>query len=128
MNNTQQLPVYQDPMNVPSSFTGTCRIVQTEVERARNKEIDSTCHYVKGKLHKIDAPARIYDDGSEVWYEKGKLHRVTGPAYINSFVRAGKTHNVRSYYIEGTQQNAESFWRHYLVQLAKLDHILRVLA
>ena len=37
-----------------------------------------------GKLHSYgDAPAIVYDDGSELWYKEGKVHRENDlPAYI----------------------------------------------
>ena len=37
-----------------------------------------------GKLHSYgDAPAIVYDDGSELWYKEGKKHRENDlPAYI----------------------------------------------
>ena len=32
------------------------------------------------QLHKIDAPARVWSNGSREWYAYGKLHRLDGPA------------------------------------------------
>lgn len=38
-------------------------------------------HYVDGKLHRIDGPAIIYDNGTIKWYQNGKRHREDGPAF-----------------------------------------------
>lgn len=37
----------------------------------------------KGKLHKDDGPAVIYDTGYQAWYQEGLLHREDGPAVIH---------------------------------------------
>ena len=34
----------------------------------------------KGRLHRVDGPARIYNNGTKQWYYKDKLHRKDGPA------------------------------------------------
>ena len=31
-------------------------------------------------LHRVDGPAKEWDDGSSVWYRNGFHHRVDGPA------------------------------------------------
>lgn len=33
-----------------------------------------------GKIHRDDAPAKIFRDGTGHWYKNGKLHRLDGPA------------------------------------------------
>ncbi len=43
--------------------------------------------YIKGKLHRLDAPAQRYkaaDYWSEEWYHDGTLHRDNGPARLDS--------------------------------------------
>ncbi len=41
-------------------------------------------HYYKnGKLHRDNAPAKVYTNGNEVWYYNGKIHRDDAPAIIN---------------------------------------------
>ena len=38
--------------------------------------------FINGNLHREDGPARIFPDGQEEWYINGKLHREDGPAVI----------------------------------------------
>lgn len=33
-----------------------------------------------GDLHRVDGPAELHPDGSEMWYYGGLLHRLDGPA------------------------------------------------
>lgn len=33
-----------------------------------------------GRHHRVDGPAVVYDDGSNIWYVNGKRHRIYGPA------------------------------------------------
>jgi hypothetical protein len=40
-------------------------------------------YYKNGKLHRDNAPARVYTNGNEVWYYHGKIHRDNAPAIIN---------------------------------------------
>lgn len=52
-----------------------------------------------GKLHRVDGPARIYDDGVLCWYRHGKLHRSDGPAIVRpngsyEWRRHGKIHRI----------------------------------
>ena len=34
----------------------------------------------RGRLHRENAPAVIWPDGTKMWFQFGKLHRVDGPA------------------------------------------------
>ncbi len=36
-----------------------------------------------GRLHRVDAPARIYTDGTQEWILHGERHRADGPSIIN---------------------------------------------
>ena len=40
-------------------------------------------YYKNGKLHRDNAPAKVYTNGNEVWYYHGKIHRDNAPAIIN---------------------------------------------
>lgn len=40
-------------------------------------------YYKNGKLHRDNAPAKVYSNGNEVWYKNGKIHRDNAPAIIN---------------------------------------------
>jgi len=43
--------------------------------------------YVNGKLHRLEGPARIWQDGTKKrWYQNGIPHRIDGPAveYANN--------------------------------------------
>jgi hypothetical protein len=47
--------------------------------------MDNTSYYIKGKLHRVDGPAKIEDLGDRIkesWYYKGKLHNNHKPAVI----------------------------------------------
>jgi hypothetical protein len=37
-----------------------------------------------GQFHRLDGPAYIGADGSQVWFVNGKCHRLDGPAYIGA--------------------------------------------
>jgi len=50
-------------------------------------------------LHRIDGPARIWSDGTQVWFYKGRKHRTDGPAHHN--------HLSEFYYIDGNLVNME---------------------
>jgi hypothetical protein len=39
-----------------------------------------TCYYLHGQLHRLNGPARIWEDGGKEWWMHGKLHRLDGPA------------------------------------------------
>lgn len=36
--------------------------------------------YVNARLHKLDAPAIILEEGGQSWWFDGRLHREDGPA------------------------------------------------
>ena len=40
--------------------------------------------FINGKLHREDEPAIISPDGSEMWWVNGKRHREDGPAVIRT--------------------------------------------
>jgi len=51
----------------------------------------------KNDLHRVDGPAIIWMDGTELWYQHGKLHREDGPAVehangLHEWYRDGKLH------------------------------------
>lgn len=56
---------------VPPNYTGMV------------KKPDWTSLYVKGRLHCVDGPARVWWDDLENWYFKGKRHRTDGAAVGN---------------------------------------------
>lgn len=120
--NIDSLPVFRQDL-IPINFTGVCKVTISVPNNAYK-----VCWMTKGKLDRLDGPAVVYADGTETWYQNGKVHRLTGPAHINHVLnRRNETVVTKSYYVEGKQYDAWAFWRHYLVQIAKLDHILRVL-
>ena len=41
---------------------------------------DRTIWIQNGKLHRLDGPAAIYNNGTEFWFQNGKRHRLDGPA------------------------------------------------
>lgn len=64
-----------------------------------------TCQYFteytndKGKKHRDDGPAMIFNDGHERWYRNGKLHRKDGPAVIlpngdTEYYQHGRRHRI----------------------------------
>jgi hypothetical protein len=50
--------------------------------------------------HRVDGPARIWEDGSKEWYIYGKSHRLDGPAVIDTV--SGTIH----WYINGNRVNS----------------------
>lgn len=46
----------------------------------RVKYSDRTEYIANGKLHREDAPALEYKNGTKEWYINGKRHREDGPA------------------------------------------------
>jgi len=54
------------------------------------------------QLHRIDAPAIIWQVGGEQWYINGKLHRKDGPAIIWADRR-------QDWYINGKRLSEEEF-------------------
>ena len=36
----------------------------------------------EGQLHRVDGPAVIRENGTQIWYINGQRHRTDGPAYI----------------------------------------------
>ena len=55
-----------------------------------------------GKRHRIDGPAVISADGTQVWYINGNKHRTDGPARIWA-------DGTQVWYINGTQYTEEQF-------------------
>lgn len=46
-------------------------------------DVSGTLYWrVNGLLHRPDAPAMIWADGSKFWYVHDQLHRLDGPALI----------------------------------------------
>jgi hypothetical protein len=39
-----------------------------------------TNYYLDDKLHRIDGPAKEWNDGTKCWFQNGKRHRIDGPA------------------------------------------------
>lgn len=121
-SNIDSLPVYNVHNTIPKNFTGVCKVGIIGDNHYK------VCWMNKGKLDRLDGPAVVYSDGSETWYKDGKIHRLTGPAHINYALNSQKkVVEIKCYYVEGKQYDAWMFWRHHLVQIAKLEHILRVL-
>jgi hypothetical protein len=69
--------------------------------------------YLNGELHRVDGPAREFENGGKEWYLNGELHRVDGPAieysdgskswYIND-----QRHRVDGHAVEDT--NGSKAW------------------
>lgn len=57
-----------------------------------------------GHFHNVDAPAIIYEDGTECWYEHGVYHRRDGPAIIWDEHR-------NAWFIYGVQASSNSEFR-----------------
>ena len=52
-----------------------------------------------GKIHRLDAPAVEYKNGTKYWYQNGKLHRIGGPASeypdgYRGWYQNGKRHRI----------------------------------
>lgn len=83
-------------------------------------------YYVNGRLHRIDGPARICDDGSEMWLYEGVYHRIGGPAITSKnpehqmFIET----QAETYYIHGACYTEEDYWKHPLVVHCVLKEIL----
>lgn len=56
----------------------------------------------KGELHKEDAPAFEYSDGTKFWYYNGKRHRENGPAIENS-------NGTQAWYKHGLLHRADGY-------------------
>jgi hypothetical protein len=41
-------------------------------------------YYVNGALHRVNGPARTWDDGDYMWCLNGKSHRYYGPQNLNT--------------------------------------------
>ena len=69
------------------------------------------------KLHREDAPAVEYNDGTKFWYIHGKLHREDGPAveYPNG---------TKHWYLKGKGHSEESYYRE--VKVIKLKRALNL--
>lgn len=101
---------FKQSHDIPLEFEGCCYIVDIRV----------TCWLIVGrKNHRIGGPAIVYDDGTMFWYEHNKSHRLDGPSDIWA-------HGVTCYYIHGEPFEERNFWKHPLVQTAKLEKILEL--
>jgi hypothetical protein len=61
-----------NPKEVAQRLSGELKV---EINRLGTKR-----WYLKGKLHREDAPAIEYADGGKAWYLNGEFHREDGPA------------------------------------------------
>jgi hypothetical protein len=59
--------------------------------------------YIHGLLHREDGPAVIFPDGAEQWYKNGKLHREDGPAVIWK-------NKSESWYLKGIPYSKEAWF------------------
>ncbi len=50
-----------------------------------------------GLYHRLDGPAVVYENGTELWFKNGILHRENGPAAIYS-------NGLRIWYIDGKER------------------------
>ena len=57
----------------------------------------------KGQYHNINAPALIWNDGSEWYYENGQLHNLHGPAIVDKFGNKG-------YFINGMEFSERNYY------------------
>ena len=78
-----------------------------------------------GQLHRIDGPAIIHADGTELWYQNDQLHRTDGPAIVwsngnKSWYQNGKLHRTdgpaveyldsdKAWYINGVELTEDEF-------------------
>ncbi len=58
--------------------------------------------FVDGKIHRLDGPAAIYSDGNQEWWVDGKRHRLDGPAIINS-------DGSQYWYVDGKKYTEQEF-------------------
>jgi hypothetical protein len=58
---------------------------------------------IKGKLHRIDGPARVWDNGQE-WWVNGQPHRLDGPA-------RELEHDQKQWWVNGIQLTEDEFYR-----------------
>ena len=81
-------------------------------EIRKKQHIKYTDH--KGRLHRIDGPARIYDSGTTQWYRNGKKHRTDGPAVEYSNGRKIWYYNDKRHRLDGpaviTAHGSKSWW------------------
>jgi len=67
----------------------------------------------KGKIHRDDAPAVIWNSGRVEFYSNGKRHRIDGPAVIDEFY-LNRQNSIYEYWYEGKKiecKNTEEFKR-----------------
>lgn len=80
---------------------------------------------VDGKLHRIDGPAREYENGEKYWFSEGNIHRENGPAAEFSdgtkiWYIKGKCHRIdgpaieysngdKEWWIDGIKKTKEEF-------------------
>lgn len=60
----------------------------------------------KSQLHRIDGPARIWNNGDESWWINGKRHREDGPAI--QYIKGGS-----HYYFDDVEYSFEE-WKEIL--------------
>jgi len=53
-----------------------------------------------GKLHRDDAPAMIYNNGTKIWYQHGKRHRTDGPA-VTAPITDENPYDRDEYWLDG---------------------------
>jgi hypothetical protein len=61
--------------------------------KQRGLNIDRTEYLKNWKLHRVDGPAIVWNNGMVAYYINGKLHRDDGPAFISE--------NQKGWYING---------------------------
>lgn len=64
--------------STPGGLSSTFRYIRDSFEK------DSEKWYLDGKLHRVNAPAVKFSEGTKAWYQHGRLHRLDGPAIAYS--------------------------------------------
>ena len=81
----EQIQEFLFEEDIPSDFTGNVKV----------GNLESICHFVNGKRHRLDGPAEEeYITGTNIWYKEGKIHRIGGPAIEY-------TDGSREWFVEG---------------------------
>lgn len=65
-------------------------------------------------FHRVDGPAKKYDDGNEVWLQNNKRHRMDGPAVDWHGVKEWWINGVRLTYTKGDYYRGPYLLRHDL--------------
>lgn len=82
-------------------------------KKVRGRNNKCWCWLSNGKLHRLDGPAVIDDNGDQYWMINDEMHRLDGPA--SEFADGGKEWFVNGKHIPCKSQ--EEFERHLKLKL-----------